>query len=147
MQSKSGRSVAVLYVQNWDSLDSKGTALIEWRLREEFRKFFSSLFALASRWIAFCEWIGNWDALRKELQVGNLTRLLLSGEGDFTRSRKIMFPISCDFVSVDFLNSIRFSCGFWRGFHWLLKCTACMGSGCERFSKPTNWFLFGLRRR
>lgn len=96
-------------------IPSKGTALIEWRLREEFRKFFSSL------WLRGESLFVN-ESVIETLSEGNFELEIRPDyffpEGDFSRSRKI---ISCDFVFVDFLNRIRFSCGF----YWLLKCTAC----------------------
>lgn len=96
MQSKSGRSVVVSYVQSWDSLSGqtgmrRGRAFIETRIS----RVFVSLWA--SRWIAFCEW--NVIDTREEKQKG---RDDLAVPENF---------ISCDLVSVDFLNRILFACG------------------------------------
>lgn len=112
----------------------KGNSLCRVEITRRISQVF--LCALASRWIAFCTRISNWDAHKKELQLG--PDYFFPG-GNFTPFPKIHL--------------------MWFSFRWLSqsysvllwfcknsdKCAVCIWSGCERFSKSTNWFLFNLR--
>lgn len=62
MQSKSGRSVAVSNVQNWDSLrDDRGASIYRRELREEFRKFFWCSFGIWLRGESL--FVNEWQSL------------------------------------------------------------------------------------